>query len=89
MSAVPTSPDECPERGAALEDINEMRHEIQRLRAVLHKIAFKTFGTAEDSATRVLVLVTELARETLRTRTNCLQAGQAKGARWPSDDYPH
>lgn len=66
MSAVLTSTDECPRCSVAPEDINHMRTENERLRAALHKIAFEPFGPAEASATRVLLLITELARETLK-----------------------
>jgi hypothetical protein len=65
MNAVLKS-DECPKCGAVPEDINGMRTEIERLRAALHKIAFEPFGSADASATRVLLLITELARETLK-----------------------
>jgi hypothetical protein len=66
MSAVLVSTDECPKGGVAPEDIDNMRTEIERLRAALHQIAFESFGPAEASATRVLLLITELARETLK-----------------------
>ena len=67
MNAVLMS-DECPKCGVAPEDINDLRTEIERLRAALHKIAFEPLGPAEASATRVLLLITELARETLKPR---------------------
>ena len=66
MSAVLISTDDCPRCGVAPGDINNMRAEIERLRAALHKIAFEPIGPAEASATRVLLLITELARETLK-----------------------
>jgi hypothetical protein len=66
MSAVLTSTDESPRCSVAPEDINTMRTENEKLRAALHKIAFEPFGPAEASATRVLLLITELARETLK-----------------------
>jgi|SRR5579863_8867602 hypothetical protein len=68
MSAVLMTTDECPKCGVAPEDVNNMRTEIERLRATLRKIAFEPFGPAETSATRVLLLITELARETLKPR---------------------
>jgi hypothetical protein len=66
MSAVLMSTDECPKCGVAPQDINNMRTEIERLRAALNKIAFESFGPPDASATRVLLLITELARETLK-----------------------
>ena len=66
MSTEFMSTDHCPTCGVAPEDINKMRAEIERLRAALHKIGFEPLGPAEASATRVLVLIAELARETLR-----------------------
>ena len=78
MSAVLMSRNECPRCGVAPEDINSMTTEIKRLRAALHRIAFEPLGPTAASATRVLVLITELARETLKLHS--LQAGHAKAA---------
>jgi hypothetical protein len=77
MSAVLMSTDECPKCGVAPEDINNMRTEIERLRAALHRIAFEPFGPTEASATRVLLLIAELARETLKLHSE-LPAGRPR-----------
>jgi hypothetical protein len=68
MNAVLMSAHECPKCGVAPEDIDSMRTEIEKLRAALHKIAFEPFGPPDASATRVLLLIMELARETLTYR---------------------
>jgi hypothetical protein len=70
---------DCPTCGVAPEDINNLRAEIERLRAALHKIAFKPFGPADASATRMLLLITELARDTLtadQARARYVRAGR-------------
>lgn len=80
MSAMLMSTEDCPECAVAAEDINNMRAEIERLRAALHRIAFEPLGPAEASGTRVLVLVMELARETLKANHE-LPAGRPHSTR--------
>ena len=77
MSAVLVSTDDCPKCAVAPEDSNTVRTEIERLRAALHKIAFEPFGPAEASATQALLLITELARETLKA-SHELPAGRLR-----------